>query len=171
MGVVDRFRRGAGGGEEAKRSVAEGQTPVNMSVNMPRQMCRGHSVVAAVAVAAVRGAGIAARGIGLWWVLLRTHSDCVFVRPTVAATRRNRRMGSHAGRFVFNGAAQAIALVFFVMRSFSCRGGVANDEVGKRKVDITRACSKVNVGLSFPPVSAGSLSHLVRVPAEGQNHG
>ena len=37
--------------------VAEGQT----TVNMPRQMCRGHSVVAAVAVAAVRGAGIAAR--------------------------------------------------------------------------------------------------------------
>ena len=64
--------------------VAEGQTPVNMSVNMPRQMCRGHSVVAAVAVAAVRGAGIAARGIGWWWVLLRTHSDCVFVRLTVA---------------------------------------------------------------------------------------
>lgn len=41
--------------------VAEGQTAVNMSVNMPRQMCRGHSVVAAVAVVVVRGAGVAAR--------------------------------------------------------------------------------------------------------------
>ena len=43
--------------------VAEGQTPVNMSVNMPRQMCRGHSVVAAVAVVVVRGLGL--RRVGL----------------------------------------------------------------------------------------------------------